>query len=442
MRRGDLGDQAGADHRAVGFVQVATDRPDRRPRGAVPRDGRDGPDARQQGRPPGDRAGERAPPERALHDVAADRHPLGLGARRQDVVRDAGCQLRAGRGHLRRDGDDRVEGRRVGPRVEGPPAAAAPRRVDEDAARPGEVGVQRIGALDLGERAQPERGGVGAGDLGGERVAVDAPAPAGRPPRGRAGPRRCRSTGRGRGRRPPSAAYRCACRAATSGRVACSSPSGVSRSRSARSPSLGRARARSLAWVRAAATRISSCPARRSRSAVARAVPGSYAVRPARTACPWSVRSAWSPTRSMPGIIPGHGVEGRAPRCRCTSADATEEPDDHKTAPVLDQSEQPVDPSTAPAYPLPARRGGPAGRTAVVRRPRPAAPGRRPLLDAAVRLAAYVCGTPTAVVNLIDADRQWQAAAHGTEPGESPRADSMCAHVVDRHRGRAGGRRP
>ncbi len=32
-------------------------------------------------------------------------------------------------------------------------------------------------------------------------------------------------------------------------------------------------------------------------------------------------------------------------------------------------------------------------------------------LDAAARLAAYVCGTPTAVVNLIDSARQWQAAA-------------------------------
>ena len=51
-------------------------------------------------------------------------------------------------------------------------------------------------------------------------------------------------------------------------------------------------------------------------------------------------------------------------------------------------------------------------------------------LDAAARLAAYVCGTPTAAINLIDAQRQWQAAAHGTTPAESPRADSMCAHVV------------
>jgi diguanylate cyclase (GGDEF)-like protein len=51
-------------------------------------------------------------------------------------------------------------------------------------------------------------------------------------------------------------------------------------------------------------------------------------------------------------------------------------------------------------------------------------------LDAAARLAAYVCGTSTAVVNLIDSARQWQAAAFGTEPGEVPREDSMCQHAV------------
>jgi diguanylate cyclase (GGDEF)-like protein len=51
-------------------------------------------------------------------------------------------------------------------------------------------------------------------------------------------------------------------------------------------------------------------------------------------------------------------------------------------------------------------------------------------LDAAARLAAYVCGTPTAAVNLIDSTRQWQAAAHGTPPTEVAREDSMCQHTV------------
>jgi diguanylate cyclase (GGDEF)-like protein len=51
-------------------------------------------------------------------------------------------------------------------------------------------------------------------------------------------------------------------------------------------------------------------------------------------------------------------------------------------------------------------------------------------LDAAARLAAYVCGVPTAAINLIDTDRQWQAASFGVEPVESPREGALCAQVV------------
>ena len=51
-------------------------------------------------------------------------------------------------------------------------------------------------------------------------------------------------------------------------------------------------------------------------------------------------------------------------------------------------------------------------------------------LDALTRLASYICGTPTAVLNLIDTDRQWQAAAHGVVPGEVSRDDSMCARSI------------
>jgi diguanylate cyclase (GGDEF)-like protein len=51
---------------------------------------------------------------------------------------------------------------------------------------------------------------------------------------------------------------------------------------------------------------------------------------------------------------------------------------------------------------------------------------RTPELDGLARLAAFVCGTPTAMVNLIDAARQFPAAAYGFEPVESSRLDSMC----------------
>ena len=53
-----------------------------------------------------------------------------------------------------------------------------------------------------------------------------------------------------------------------------------------------------------------------------------------------------------------------------------------------------------------------------------------PDLDAVVRLAARITGTPQAVINLIDADRQWQAAAYGAERGEVPREQSMCTWAI------------
>lgn len=51
-------------------------------------------------------------------------------------------------------------------------------------------------------------------------------------------------------------------------------------------------------------------------------------------------------------------------------------------------------------------------------------------LDAIVRLAAHLTGTSNAVINLIDAERQWQAAAFGVERGEVRREESMCAAAV------------
>ncbi|MGN6694119.1 MAG: sensor domain-containing diguanylate cyclase [Aquihabitans sp.] len=53
-----------------------------------------------------------------------------------------------------------------------------------------------------------------------------------------------------------------------------------------------------------------------------------------------------------------------------------------------------------------------------------------PDLEAITRLATYVSGAGVGVINLIDRDRQWQAAATGMKPGEVSRDDSMCAHVV------------
>lgn len=51
-------------------------------------------------------------------------------------------------------------------------------------------------------------------------------------------------------------------------------------------------------------------------------------------------------------------------------------------------------------------------------------------LDAVVRIASHLAGTPYAVINLIDAERQWQAAAFGVARGEVRREQSMCASAV------------
>ncbi|GAB3861143.1 ATP-binding protein [Dactylosporangium cerinum] len=50
-----------------------------------------------------------------------------------------------------------------------------------------------------------------------------------------------------------------------------------------------------------------------------------------------------------------------------------------------------------------------------------------PDLPSVVELAAYICGVPNAVVNIISADQQHQMAAYGFEAGVCAREDSMCA---------------
>src|SRR5690349_24307893 len=47
--------------------------------------------------------------------------------------------------------------------------------------------------------------------------------------------------------------------------------------------------------------------------------------------------------------------------------------------------------------------------------------------DDLVNLAAALCRTPIAALNLVDADRQWSKACVGIGAGEAPRAVSFCA---------------
>lgn len=52
------------------------------------------------------------------------------------------------------------------------------------------------------------------------------------------------------------------------------------------------------------------------------------------------------------------------------------------------------------------------------------------LLDHTARLAAYLCGTPIALIGLIDASRVWFKARVGWNYAQIPREDSFCQHTI------------
>jgi signal transduction histidine kinase len=55
---------------------------------------------------------------------------------------------------------------------------------------------------------------------------------------------------------------------------------------------------------------------------------------------------------------------------------------------------------------------------------------REQAFDDLVEIAAQIAGTPMAVMNLIDADRQWSKASTGIESDEAPYEESFCVHTV------------
>src|SRR6476659_2101361 len=55
---------------------------------------------------------------------------------------------------------------------------------------------------------------------------------------------------------------------------------------------------------------------------------------------------------------------------------------------------------------------------------------REQVYDDVVALAAAICGTPIALINFVDADRQWGKALVGLESSEAPREASFCARAI------------
>jgi anti-sigma regulatory factor (Ser/Thr protein kinase) len=71
-----------------------------------------------------------------------------------------------------------------------------------------------------------------------------------------------------------------------------------------------------------------------------------------------------------------------------------------------------------------------AGRLAALRRYRILDTEPERNFDDLAHLASYICGTPMALITLVDAERQWFKSRIGFSLSETPRAVSFCTHAI------------
>jgi diguanylate cyclase (GGDEF)-like protein len=57
------------------------------------------------------------------------------------------------------------------------------------------------------------------------------------------------------------------------------------------------------------------------------------------------------------------------------------------------------------------------------------------IYDDVVALAAQICDMPIAIINFVDAERQWGKALVGLESSEAPREASFCARTIEQEQG-------